>query len=58
MVESVKVKRERSVFSVEKGTALPDYISRLKLSYKSLLVRIDEKMWGKRPIWKRTKRFT
>jgi hypothetical protein len=58
MVESVKVKRERSVFSVEKGTALPDFISRLKLSHKSLLARIDEKVWGKRPIWKRTWRFT
>jgi hypothetical protein len=50
MVESVKVKGERSVFSVEKGISLPDYISRLKLSCKSLLASIDEKMWGKRPI--------
>ncbi len=54
MVESVKAKGERSVFSVEKGTALPDYISRLKLFHKSLLARIDEKMWSKSPIWKRT----
>jgi hypothetical protein len=58
MVESVKVKGERSVFSVEKDTSLRGFISRLKLSYKSLLARIDEKMWGKRPIWKRTWRFT
>ncbi len=45
MVESVKVKGERFVFSVEKGTALPDFISRRKLTRKSLLARIDEKMW-------------
>ncbi len=44
MVESVKAKAERSIFSIKKGTILSDLIPRLKLPYKPLFAKIDEQI--------------
>jgi len=42
MVESVKAKAERSIFSIKKSTILSDLISRLKLPHEPLFAKIDE----------------
>jgi len=42
MVESVKAKAERSIFSIKKGTILSDLIPRLMLPHEPLFARIDE----------------
>ena len=44
MVESVKAKAERSIFSNKKGTILSDLIPRLKLPHESLFAKIDEQI--------------
>jgi len=44
MVESVKAKAERSIFSIKKGTILSDLIPRLKLPHEPLFARIDEQI--------------
>jgi len=44
MVESVKAKAERSVFSIKKGTILSDLIPRLKLPHEPLFAKIDEQI--------------
>jgi len=42
MVESVKAKAERSIFSIKKGTILSDLIPRLKLPHAPLFAKTDE----------------
>ncbi len=44
MVESVKAKAEKSIFSIKKVTILFDLIPRLKLPYELLFARIDEQI--------------
>ena len=44
MVESVKAKAERSIFSIKKGTILSDLIPRLKLPDEPLFAKIDEQI--------------
>ena len=44
MVESVKAKAERSIFSIKKGTILSDLIPRLKLPREPLFAKIDEQI--------------
>lgn len=44
MVESVKAKAERSIFSIKKGTILSDLIPRLKLPPEPLFAKIDEQI--------------
>ena len=44
MVESVKAKAERSIFSIKKGTILSDLIPRLKLPHEPLFAKIDEQI--------------
>ena len=44
MVESVKAKAERSIFSIKKGTMLSDLIPCLKLPHESLFAKIDEQI--------------
>ncbi len=44
MVESVKAKAERFIFSIKKGTILSDLILRLKLPHEPLFARIDEQV--------------
>ena len=44
MVESVKAKAERSIFSIKKGIILSDLIPRLKLPYEPLFAKIDEQI--------------
>jgi hypothetical protein len=44
MVESVKAKAERSIFSIKKGTILSDLIPRLKLPHEPLCAKIDEQI--------------
>jgi len=44
MVESVKVKAEGSIFSIEKGTIISDLIPRLKLPHAPLFAKIDEQI--------------
>ncbi len=44
MVESVKAKAERSIFSIKKGTILSDLIPRLKLPHKPLFAKIAEQI--------------
>jgi len=53
MVESVKAKAERSIFSIKKDTILSGLIPRLKLPYDPPLAKIDEQIverkWGQSP---------
>ncbi len=44
MVESVKAKAERSIFSIKKVTILFDLIPRLKLPPELLFAKIDEQI--------------
>ncbi len=44
MVESVKAKVERSIFSIKKGTILSGLIPRLKLPHEPLFAKIDEQI--------------
>lgn len=44
MVESVKAKAERSIFSIKKGTILPDLIPRLKLPHEPCFAKIEEQI--------------
>jgi hypothetical protein len=44
MVESVKAKAERSIFSIKKGIILSDLIPCLKLPLEHLFARIDEQI--------------
>jgi len=44
MVESVKAKAERSIFSIKKGTILSDLIPSLKLPHEPLFAKIDEQI--------------
>ncbi|NOR21896.1 MAG: hypothetical protein GQ476_04325 [Candidatus Aminicenantes bacterium] len=44
MVESVKAKVERSIFSIKKGTILSDLIPSLKLPHEPLFAKIDEQI--------------
>ncbi len=44
MVESVKAKAERSIFSNKKGTILSDLIPHLKLPHEPLFAKIDEQI--------------
>ncbi len=44
MVESVKAKAERSIFSIKKGTILSDLIPRLKLPHEPLFAKIEEQI--------------
>jgi hypothetical protein len=44
MVDSVKAKAKRSIFSIKKGTILSDLIPRLKLPPVPLFARIDEQI--------------
>jgi hypothetical protein len=59
MVESVKAKAERSIFSIKKGTILSDLIPRLMLSHAPLFAWNDEKIverngkWGLAPFFLR-----
>ncbi len=44
MVESVKAKAERSIFSIKKVIILFDLIPRLKLPHELLFAKIDEQI--------------
>ncbi len=44
IVESVKIKAERSIFSIKKSTILSDLISRFKLLHEPLFAKIDEQI--------------
>ena len=44
MVESVKAKAERSIFSIKKGTILSGLIPRLKLPHEPLFAKIDKQI--------------
>ncbi len=44
MVESVKAKAERSIFSIKKVTILFDLIPGLKLPHESLFAKINEQI--------------